>query len=110
MSDRRTEKIIEVIRQAAANFMERESSGSSLITITRVVLSIDGKYANILFTVLPENMQDAALQFAKRMRSEFREYVKSNTRLGIIPTFDFEIDYGEKNRQKIDLISLKSQK
>lgn len=103
--DTRTEKIIKIIKLAAASFMQKESSGVSLITITDVKLSNDEKYANILFTVLPEEKEAAALEFAKRMRSEFREYIKSNTKLGRIPTFDFQIDLGEKHRQKIDIIS-----
>ena len=107
MGKNKAETIIKIIKKAAADFMQRKSNGASLITITDVKLSNDEKYANILFTVLPENMQDSALEFAKRMRSEFREYVKSNTKLGKIPTFDFGIDLGEKHRQKIDLISLK---
>lgn len=108
MSDKKTESIIKVIKKAAADFLERESSGISLITVTDVKLSNDGKHANILFTVLPENKQDSALEFAKRMRSDFRDYVKSHTKLGKIPLFDFSIDLGEKHRQKIDLISLKN--
>ena len=108
MSANRNEKIIKIIKTAAADFMQRESNGASLITITNVVLSNDEKYATIFFTVLPVEKEAAALEFAKRMRSEFKEYVKSNTKIGRIPMFDFEIDLGEKHRQKIDLISLKS--
>ena len=105
MSDNRSDKIIKIIKKAAAEYMQRESNGASLITITDVKLSNDEKYANILFTVLPEEKQDAALEFSKRKRTEFREYIKHKTKLGRIPTFDFEIDYGEKHRQKIDEIS-----
>lgn len=108
MSDTRDEKIIKIIKIAAANFLERESNGASLITVTDVKLSNDGKYATILFTVLPEDKQNAALEFAKRMRSEFKDYIKKNTKIGIIPMFDFGIDFGEKHRQRIDEISLKN--
>src|ERR1035437_3084732 len=107
MSDNRADRIAKIVKVAAAEFMQKESSGQSLITITRVELSNDEKYANILFTVLPEDKEEPALEFAKRMRSEFKEYIKSNTKLGRIPLFDFNIDLGEKHRQKIDLISLK---
>jgi ribosome-binding factor A len=106
MSDR-TETIKKIVKKAAAEFMQKESSGQSLITITDVRLSNDEKYANILFTVLPDDKEEAVLEFTKRMRSEFRQYVKQNTKLGRIPTFDFQIDLGEKHRQKIDTISLK---
>src|ERR1035437_2128316 len=107
MSDNRADRIAKIVKVAAAEFMQKESSGQSLITITDVRLSNDEKYANILFTVLPDNKEEAVLEFTKRMRSEFRQYVKQNTKLGRIPTFDFQIDLGEKHRQKIDTISLK---
>jgi len=103
----RSEKIIRIIKSSAANFMQKESNGTSLVTITDVELSKDEKYANILFTVLPEDKEEAVLDFTKRLRSEFREYIKKNTKLGKIPTFDFNIDLGEKYRQKIDKIPLK---
>jgi len=102
----RSERIIKIIKSAAAEFMQKESNGASLITITDVRLSNDEKYANILFTVLPDDKEEAVIEFTKRMRSEFRQYVKHNTKLGRIPTFDFQIDIGEKHRQKIDKISL----
>ena len=108
MSANRSEKIIKIVKGAAADFMQRESNGASLITITSVQLSNDEKYATILFTVLPEEKEQAALEFAKRMRSDFKEYVKAHTKLGRVPQFDFEIDRGEKHRQKIDVISLKN--
>jgi ribosome-binding factor A len=107
MSENRSETISKIIKKTAAEFIQKESSGVSLITITDVRLSNDEKYANILFTVLPEDKEEAALDFTKRMRSEFRQYIKKNTKLGRIPMFDFEIDLGEKHRQKIDTISLK---
>jgi len=107
MSENRSDKIIKIIKKAAAEFMQKESNGASLITITGVRLSNDEKYANILFTVLPDDKEDVVLEFTKRMRSEFRQFVKSNTKLGRIPMFDFQIDLGEKHRQKIDTIPLK---
>jgi ribosome-binding factor A len=106
MSENRTERIIRIIKEAAANFMQKESNGASLITITDVRLSNDEKYVNILFTVLPDDKEEAVLEFTKRMRSEFRQYIKQNTKLGRIPTFDFQIDLGEKHRQKLDTIPL----
>lgn len=107
MSEKRKETLTKIIKTAAAEFLEKESNGVSLITVTDVKLSNDEKYANILFTVLPEDKEHDALDFAKRKRAEFREYVKNHTKIGKIPTFDFNLDLGEKHRQKIDLISLK---
>jgi len=77
-------------------------NGSSLLTVTRAELTEDGKHATIFFTVFPDTFEKTALEFAKRKRSEFKEFVKENSQLGRIPLLDFEIDSGEKNRQKID--------
>lgn len=108
--DNKEEKLKSAIKEVAAKFMQMESNGQSLITITNAEVSKDGKCVNILFTVLPEKKEADALDFSKRKRSEFRDFVKSELRLGRIPTFDFSIDYGEKHRQKIDKISIESNK
>ncbi len=92
----------EVLRDLGARFLSQNGNGSSLITVTNVELTNRGKNATIFFTVFPDNFEKTALEFAKRKRSEFKEFVKENSRLGRIPLLDFDIDEGEKNRQKID--------
>jgi len=106
MTATRSEKIAEIIQRAAAEYLSRESNRVALITVTAVRLSNDEKYATILFTVLPTEKEQAALEFAKRMRSDFREYVTEKTKIGRVPFFDFAIDEGEKHRQTIDRLSL----
>ncbi|HBD25045.1 MAG: hypothetical protein A2566_01670 [Candidatus Zambryskibacteria bacterium RIFOXYD1_FULL_40_13] len=98
----RNEKIKEILHDLGARFLSLNGNGSSLITVTGVNLTRDGKYATILFTVFPDSFEKTALEFAKRKRSEFKEYIKENSRLGRIPQMDFALDSGEKNRQKID--------
>ena len=107
MSADRNEKLKEFIRIIAAEFIQRESNGTSLITITNVSLSDNGGQSTIYFTVLPADKEKAALDFLKRMRGEFRTHLMEKARMRRIPFFDFEIDFGEKNRQKIDEISHK---
>lgn len=99
------EKTIDLIKKLAAEFFERESSRVSLMTITDAKVSSDLKNATVFFTVLPESKEAQALDFAKRKRGEFREFFKDHSRIMKIPFFDFEIDLGEKNRQRIDEIS-----
>ena len=102
MSGHREEKIAELIQHYAADFMVREASRQSLITITRTELSSDQKNITIYISVIPESEEQKALAFAKRERSAFRDYVKQKSALQYIPTVDFEIDIGEKNRRRID--------
>jgi ribosome-binding factor A len=100
----REERVEEILRELASKFILEEGTKTSLITVTKVKLSPDGAYATILFTVYPETKEHAALEFDKRNRSEFRDCLKEKSRLGRIPFIDFEIDLGEKNRQKIDAL------
>lgn len=89
----------------AAKFANEEGSGSSLLTITRVEMSPTGKEAKIFFTTLPEDQEDTALKFLERKTSEFQRYLRDESRIGIIPHVTFKIDYGERNRQRLDTLS-----
>jgi len=101
MSIREARKI-EILHDLGARFLSMNGNKSSLLTVTNVSLTKDGKCATILFTVFPDEFEKTALEFAKRKRGEFKEFIKENSKLGKIPQMDFEIDSGEKNRQKID--------
>lgn len=96
------EKVKEILKENAGRFLFENGNNSSLLTVTNVYLGDRGKYATIMFTVFPDSLEKTALEFAKRKRGEFRDYLKDHSRLGLIPHIDFEIDMGEKNRQKID--------
>jgi ribosome-binding factor A len=98
----RTDKVNQLIKELAANFLEREASNVSLITATGCEVSPDLKKAVVYFTVLPESKEKSALDFSKRMRGDFRDYLKKNLEMRVIPFIDFEIDKGEKNRQRIE--------
>ena len=105
MKSSRNEKLKESIREAAAEFLQKESNYTSLLTVTDVSVSDRSNQATIFFTVLPEDKEKGALDFVKRKRAEFREFFKDKVKMRALPFFDFEIDKGEKNRQKIDEIA-----
>lgn len=108
MSEYRHEKIENRIKELAATFIERENSGASLITVTRVLTSPDNKYAKIMITVLPKNKEQAAWGFVKRNLGDMRKYIMKELNINPIPFLEVEIDGGEKNRQKIDELLAKS--
>ena len=107
MASRRQIQISEIIARLAGDFFAREASKQSLITVTRAEVAEDLKNVMIYISVLPETQEKQALEFAKRSRSEFRTYVRDHSSLHPAPTIDFEIDYGEKNRQRIDELTRK---
>lgn len=99
------ERDIEVIREVAAEFLSREASRQSLITVTRVELSDDRKKGVIYITVLPESSEQAAVKFANRNRSEFSDYFHKRIKGIFPPRVEFQIDMGEKNRLRLDELS-----
>ncbi len=88
-----------------AQFLQVESGGQSLITATNCRVSRDMRSATVFISVFPDTKEQAALDFAKRKRTELRTYIKENTKIKILPFVDIEIDRGEKNRQRIDELS-----
>ncbi|MFA6586156.1 MAG: ribosome-binding factor A [Candidatus Paceibacterota bacterium] len=98
----RNEKVANYVKELAAQFLERENNNTSLITVTSCNVSPDLKRGTIFISVLPDEKEHDALEFAKRKRGEMREYIKKNMQIKIIPFIDIQIDRGEKNRQKID--------
>lgn len=101
LTKRQTQIALE-IQAIAQDFFQRESSGLSMITITRTEVSRDMKHSTIFISVLPESKEEAAINFAKRMRSDLRHYVMKRLPIKVIPFFEVEIDYGEKNRLHVD--------
>jgi len=105
MKEIKRERVSEVLRQMAADFVLREATPASLITITRAEMNPSGKSAQIFFTTLPEAQQNTALKFLERKGSEFHAFVRKNSKIGIIPHLSWKIDYGERNRQRLDELS-----
>ena len=104
----RQKKVEELIRKEASEFINERSNKSSLITVSSVDISPNFSKCDILITVFPEESLLSALNFLKRKRSEFKSHIKKKLSLKKIPFFDFDIDKGELNRQKIEEISAKN--
>lgn len=102
MSETKHNRLQALIGEIASEFLSRESNRTSIITITSVELSRDEKYATILFTAFPDGKEEEALDFLKRNRSDFREFFMEKSRVQRVPFFDFRIDAGEKNRQRVE--------
>lgn len=99
--DFRDDKFKEIIIRTASDFIQIESNHQSLITVTNVMTSEDFQKCTIFVTVFPDHKVDAVLDFLKRKRRDFKEYVKSKVRLGKIPQFDFAFDQSEKIRRAL---------
>jgi len=106
MRELKRERMSGILRKLAADFVLRESTPASLITITRVELNPSGKSAHLFFTTLPETQQDTALKFLERKGGEFHAFIRKHSKIGILPHLAWKIDYGERNRQRLDELSV----
>jgi ribosome-binding factor A len=105
MDGNRAEKIQAAVRDVAAEFLAKEAGPQSLITVTQVALSSDARYADIYISVLPDSAEQVALAFAQRNRRELAEFFRTRIRGIFPPRFEFKLDMGEKNRQRLDELS-----
>lgn len=102
VSPYRKERLSHELKENAARFLELESNRTSLITVTNVHLSKDFRSAIIFFTVLPEDQEEVAVAFIKRQQKHFKDYMRKHSSIGRVPSCDFRLDTGEKNRQYVD--------
>lgn len=107
MKEVKREKVEETMRRLAANFVQEISGANSLITVTGVSLSSNGKNVEIFFTTIPDDQENTVLKFLTRKTPLFKNYLMNKSRMGIIPKIDFRIDYGERSRQRLDELSRK---
>ena len=107
MSKLKDERLANALRELAAEYVNLESSRTSLITITRAEVEGRGRYAKIYFTVFPDNggEPEKVLEFLQRKQSDFRKFVNNKKIVAFAPTITFLFDLGEKNRQRIDELS-----
>ena len=81
----RQQKVAQLVKELSAQFLGRENNRTSLVTVTSCTTSPDLKKATIFITVLPDNKEHDALDFAKRKRGELREFLKKNLEMKTIP-------------------------
>lgn len=89
METKKRARLDSLLAQLAAEFINRESSRASLITVTRAEVAEDGKEARIFVSVLPNDKIHTALEFLTRERHVFENYVKSHARIGFVPRIVF---------------------
>ena len=105
MANLKDEKLAGIMTELAAEYINVESNKNSLITVTRAEVFNRGKRVTIFFTTLPDREEAASLEFLQRKRSDFRKFVMGKKVVAFPPSFNFAIDFGERNRQRIDELS-----
>jgi len=86
------ERLIEALKKAASEFINRESNRRSMITVTKVEVHARGSLVDIFVSVFPETGTHAATDFLNRNRDEFKQYLKKHVSLKNIPRVRFHAD------------------
>lgn len=98
-------RTISLLHKLVAEFISQNANSEPLITVTGVNLSRDSKRADVFVSVYPEEKEEVALSYLSRKNQEVRSYVAKHSKLKRLPRFSFSLDYGEKNRRRIEDIS-----
>ena len=88
--------------QLAADFIEGEGFKNALVTVTRCDATPNLGRADIYITVFPEEKEQEILKDLKSKIPALRDFVAHKFKAHSVPAFNIELDFGEKNRQKID--------
>ena len=107
MSFDRHDRMKSLLMEQVASFIRLEANPNPLITVTNLTVSPDYRYVTVFITTIPDGGEADALIFLRRKGRDMRHYIKKHSRVKIIPSLTFEIDYGERHRQYIDTIAQK---
>lgn len=88
---RHKERTGALLQQLAAEYLEEKNSGLAMLTVFEAVLSRDGRLATIYVSVFPPEREGEAKKFVDRERSDFREHIKSHSRMRVIPRINFRV-------------------
>ncbi len=102
-TERRTEKLNVLLREEISKIVDHEVefSGECLVTITRAMVSPDGHYADIFFTVFGGSESDAAALLARNTPA-IQRLINRKLRMRPVPKIRFLIDEEEMRREAVE--------
>ena len=104
MSKQRPERVQEALRQEISNIVQREIKDPRLgfITITKVDLTKDLRYARIYFSVLGENKDKLlALKGLNSAKGYIKGLIGDRIKLRFMPQIEFRIDTSLEHTKEI---------
>ena len=101
----REEKLKKQIMEHAAKFIELDANRNALITVTNCDISPKQNHATVYVTILPEKQEEEIIKDLEAKAGEMRKYIFDHLRIRAVPALKIVIDYGEKNRQRVEELS-----
>ena len=99
----REERLNSSIKEIVGEFLEREVAlAGTLLTVTRIIFKDNATRAQVFVTVYPESKEKETIKAIEKSLRSLRLFVKEKIKTRIIPFFEFRIDAGEKNRERVE--------
>jgi len=100
---RRMERVNELIRRELGTIVAKEINVTgSILTFTRVELSSDLNYADIYFSVIPDDRSGDVLMEINKNIFDIQQGLNKRLRMRPVPKVRFHIDGEEEAARKID--------
>lgn len=93
---RQADRAVEIVAREAAQFIAREASTDSLVTVIRAESAAHGERMLVFVSVFPAEKARAALAFLARKREAFSDHLKQHAHLRL-PRIDFLLDNSEQS-------------
>ena len=102
-SERRIEQLNILLKEELSKIIARDIDlpGETMVTITRVDISPDVKYAAIFLSILGENPKEA-LEILSKSVYNLQHLLVRRLRMRPVPKIHFEIDEEEFRREKVE--------
>ncbi|OGF68827.1 hypothetical protein A3H65_00910 [Candidatus Giovannonibacteria bacterium RIFCSPLOWO2_02_FULL_45_14] len=103
MSGHRKEKLAELYRRVATEFLQKNISAVDFVlSITNIDLSDKLSRLKIYFSVWPDQKEKDVIKSLEGLKKELRAEVGGRVKTKFVPDIEFILDESEKKRLKIE--------
>lgn len=100
-SQRRLEKINELVRRFVAELLRQELDTDSLVTVSKVETSPNGQHSVIGITVFPFNKAEEVIKKIEKDVYEIQQKLNRGLKMRPVPKIRFELDESEEKGAKV---------
>lgn len=105
MSIHRKEKLAELYRRVATEFLQKNISAIDFIlSITNIDISDKLSRLRIYFSVWPDQKEKDVIKSLKGLKGELRAEIGEKIHTKFVPDVEFVLDESEKKRLKIEML------
>jgi len=94
-------------KKLIAQFLQIHPGVNTLTTVTDFTISKDSHNATAFISVYPESKERETLNRIRKQKHDLWKYLAGKIKIKRIPSIEFKIDAGEKNRQRIEKLTEK---